>query len=168
MDQEHLAARTEYNSLPLRLSRVGRAGTVKPANRGAREVPEHNVTKAGTKAKDNPAPLPEGEDTENLAWNIQKRLVEAEARTKSAFRKKNTDVGCPEEPHRTPTDKHQPGAMDKTMPRGRDDARSNTRTAIPETRDSTAPPKRNEAENLRYLERKPAAQTGKPDFRKSH
>ena len=60
-DQEHLAVRTGYNSLPLRLSRVGRAGTVKPTNRGAKEVPEHIVTKAGTKAKDNPHPLPEGE-----------------------------------------------------------------------------------------------------------
>ena len=60
-DQEHLAARTGYNSLPLRLSHVGRAGTVKPANRGAREVPEHIITKAGTKAKDNPPPHPEGE-----------------------------------------------------------------------------------------------------------
>ena len=32
------------------MSRVDRAGTVKPANRGAREVPKHNVTM--TKAKD--------------------------------------------------------------------------------------------------------------------
>ena len=32
-----------------------------------------------------------------------KRLVEAEARSKSAIRKENTHVGCPEELHRTPT-----------------------------------------------------------------
>ena len=88
-DQEHLTARTGYNSLPLRLSRVGRAGTVKPTNRGAREGPEHIVTKPVTKAKDNPPPLPEGEPLKN--------------RTKSAFRKENTHVGCPEELHRAPT-----------------------------------------------------------------
>ena len=87
---------------------------------------------------------------------------------KSAFRKKNTDVGCPEEPHQVTKAKNRPSAMDKTKPRGRGDARSNTRTITPETRDSTAPPKRNEAENLRYPERKLAAQTRKPDFRKSH
>ena len=60
-DQEHLTARTGYKSIPLRLYRVGRADTVKPANRGAREGPEHIITKPVTKAKDNPPPLPEGE-----------------------------------------------------------------------------------------------------------
>ena len=49
-DQENLTAPTGYNGLPCDLSRVDRAGTVKPANRGAREVPKHNVTM--TKAKD--------------------------------------------------------------------------------------------------------------------
>ena len=49
-DQENLTAPTGYNGLPCDLSRVDRAGTVKPANRGAREVPKHNITM--TKAKD--------------------------------------------------------------------------------------------------------------------
>ena len=49
-DQENLTAPTGYNGLPCDLPRVDRAGTVKPANRGAREVPKHNVTM--TKAKD--------------------------------------------------------------------------------------------------------------------
>ena len=45
-----MTAPTGYNGLPRDLSRVDRAGTVKPPNRGAREVPKHNVTM--TKAKD--------------------------------------------------------------------------------------------------------------------
>ena len=49
-DQENQTAPTGYNGLPCDLPRVDRAGTVKPANRGAREVPKHNVTM--TKAKD--------------------------------------------------------------------------------------------------------------------
>ena len=49
--QKNLTAPTGNNGLPCDLSRVGRAGTVKPANRGAREVPKHNVTTM-TKAKE--------------------------------------------------------------------------------------------------------------------
>ena len=62
-DQETLTAPTGHNGLPCDLSRVGRAGTVKPANRGAREVPKHNVTTM-TKAKDT-APAPGRRATEN-------------------------------------------------------------------------------------------------------
>ena len=62
-DQEDLTAPTGYNLLPCDWSRVGRAGTVKPANRGAREVPEHNVTTM-TKAKDTP-PAPGRRATED-------------------------------------------------------------------------------------------------------
>ena len=61
-DQENLTAPTGYNGLPCDLSRVDRAGTVKPANRGAREVPKHNVTM--TKTKDT-APAPGRRATEN-------------------------------------------------------------------------------------------------------
>ena len=74
-----------------------------------------------------------------------KRLVEAEARMKSAIRKEKYV-------HR--------------MARGARPS-PNTRTAIPETKDSTAPPERREAENLRHPERTLAAHTRKPDFRKS-
>ena len=65
--KEHLTARTGYNSLPLRLSRVGWAGTVKPANRGAGAF----ATKPVTKAKDTTPPLLEREPLKNIAWNPQ-------------------------------------------------------------------------------------------------
>ena len=69
-DQEDLTAPTGYNLLPCDLSRIGRAGTVKPANRGAREVPEHNVTTM-TKAKDT-APAPGRRATEKPNHGIPK------------------------------------------------------------------------------------------------
>ena len=78
-DQEDLTAPTGYNLLPCDWSCVGRAGTVKPANRGAREVPEHNVTTM-TKAKDT-APAPGRRATENLNMEYPKRQGEAKART---------------------------------------------------------------------------------------
>ena len=74
-DQENLTAPTGYNGLPCDLSRVDRAGTVKPANRGAREVPKHNVTM--TKAKDT-ALAPGRRATENPNMDYPKN---AKART---------------------------------------------------------------------------------------
>ena len=68
-DQENLTAPTGYNGLPCDLSRVDRAGTVKPANRGAREVPKHNVTM--TKAKDT-ALAPGRRATKNLNMEYPK------------------------------------------------------------------------------------------------
>ena len=97
-DQEHLTARTAYNSLPLWLSRVGWAGTVKPANRGAREGPESSPQNLWQKQR----------TTHHRSWKEShwkhsierpKRLDEAEARTKSAFRNRKTHVVCPEEPN---------------------------------------------------------------------
>ena len=100
-DQEHLTALTGYNSLPLRLSCIGWASTVKPTNRGAREGTVFS-TKPETKAKDNPPQLLE-RATERHSMEYPKRLVEAEARTKSAFRKRKTHGVCPEELHWAPT-----------------------------------------------------------------
>ena len=78
-DQEDLTAPKGYNLLPCDLSRVGRAGTMKPANRGAREIPEHNITTM-TKAKDT-APAPGRRATENPNMEYPKRQGEAKART---------------------------------------------------------------------------------------
>ena len=100
-DQEDLTASTGYNLLPCDLSRVGRASTVKPANRGAREVPEHNVTTM-TKAKDT-LPAPGRRVTESPNMEYPKRQGEAEARTEACNQTENTPAGCPEELHRAPT-----------------------------------------------------------------
>ena len=88
---ENLTAPTGYNGLPCDLSRVDRAGTVKPANRGAREVPKHNVTM--TKAKDT-ALAPGRRATENPNMDYPKTPRPGRKR---AIRQKNTPAGCPEE-----------------------------------------------------------------------
>ena len=90
-DQENLTAPTGDNGLPCDLSRVDRAGTVKPANRGAREVPKHNVTM--TKAKDT-ALAPGRRATENPNMDYPKTPRPGRKR---AIRQKNTPAGCPEE-----------------------------------------------------------------------
>ena len=90
-DQENLTAPTGYNGLPCDLSRVDWAGTVKPANRGAREVPKHNVTM--TKAKDT-ALAPGRRATENRNMDYPKTPRPG---LKRAIRQKNTPAGCPEE-----------------------------------------------------------------------
>ena len=90
-DQENLTAPTGYNGLPCDLSRVDRAGTVKPANRGPREVPKHNVTM--TKAKDT-ALAPGRRATENANMDYPKTPRPGRKR---AIRQKNTPDGCPEE-----------------------------------------------------------------------
>ena len=89
--QENLTAPTGYNGLPCNLSRVDRAGTVKPANRGAREVPKHNVTM--TKAKDT-ALAPGRRATENPNMDYPKTPRPG---LKRAIRQKNTPAGCREE-----------------------------------------------------------------------
>ena len=90
-DQENKTAPTGYNGLPCDLSRVDRAGTVKPANRGAREVPKHNVTM--TKAKDT-ALAPGRKATENPSKDYPKTPRPGRKR---AIRQKNTPGGCPKE-----------------------------------------------------------------------
>ena len=59
------------NDLPCDYSRVDRAGTVKPANRGAREVLKSyvNMTKARTQHSH-----PEGEPMNTYTWNTPKPL----------------------------------------------------------------------------------------------
>ena len=89
--RKNLTAPTGYNGLPCDLSRVDRAGTVKPANRGAREVPKHNVTM--TKAKDT-ALAPGRRATENPNMDYPKTPRPGRKR---AIRQKNTPAGCPEE-----------------------------------------------------------------------
>ena len=94
-DQENLTAPTGYNSLPCDLSRVDRAGTVKPANRGAREVPKHNVTM--TKAKDT-ALAPGRGATENPNMDYPKTSRPGQGQDVSVQSdRKNTPAGCPEE-----------------------------------------------------------------------
>ena len=101
-DQEHLTAHTGYNSPPLRLSRVGWAGTAKPANRGATEGPESSPQSLW-RSKGQPISAPGKRATERHSMEYPKRLDEAEARTKSAFRNRKTHVSCPEELHWAPT-----------------------------------------------------------------
>ena len=96
-DQEDLTAPTGYNLLPCDLSRVGRAGTVKPTNRGAREVPEHNVTTM--KAKDT-APAPGRRATEKpQTWNTQNAKARSRPGLKRAIRQKTR----PPDVRRSPT-----------------------------------------------------------------
>ena len=108
-DQENLTAPTGYNGLPCDLSRVDRAGTVKPANRGAREVPKHNVTM--TKAKDT-ALAPGRRATENPNMDYPKTPRPGRKR---AIRQKNTPAGCPEEltepPHVLKNQRDTPGRV---------------------------------------------------------
>ena len=66
----NLTAPTGYNCLPCDSSRVDRAGTVKPANRGAREVPKHHVTMTKQRTLHS---LPEGEPLKTQTWITQKR-----------------------------------------------------------------------------------------------
>ena len=75
---------------------------MKPANRGAREGPESSPQNPWRKQR----------TTHHRSWKEShwkhsmerpKRLDEAEARTKSAFRNRKTHVVCPEELHRAPT-----------------------------------------------------------------
>ena len=108
-DQENLTAPTGYNGLPCDLSRVDRAGTGKPANRGAREVPKHNVTM--TKAKDT-ALTPGRRATENPNMDYPKTPRPGRKR---AMRQKNTPAGCPEEltepPHVLKNQRDTPGRV---------------------------------------------------------
>ena len=108
-DQENLTTPTGYNGLPCDLSRVDRAGTVKPANRGAREVPKHNVTM--TKAKDT-ALAPGRRATENPNMDYPKTPRPGRKR---AIRQKNTPAGCPEEltepPHVLKNQRGTPGRV---------------------------------------------------------
>ena len=76
------------------MSRVDRAGTVKPANRGAREVPKHNVTM--TKAKDT-ALAPGRRATENPNMDYPKTPRTGQGQDLSVQSTENTPVGCPEE-----------------------------------------------------------------------
>ena len=63
-------ARTGYNSLPLRLSHVGWAGTVKPTNRGAREGPESSPQKPSFRSSAQKyATRPEMGDPIEKAWH---------------------------------------------------------------------------------------------------
>ena len=87
----NLTAPTGYNGLPCDLSRVDRAGTVKPANQGAREVPKHNVTMTKQRTLHS---LPEGEPLKTQTWITQKTPRPGRKR---AIRQKNTPAGCPEE-----------------------------------------------------------------------
>ena len=70
---------------------------MKPANRGAREVPEHNVTTM-TKAKDTPS-APGRRATENPNVEYPKRQGEAEARTQACNQTENTPGGAPPSPN---------------------------------------------------------------------
>ena len=99
--RKHLTACTGYNSLPLRLSRVGRAGTVKPANRGAREGHESSPQNPWRKQR-TPHPAPGKRATKGHSMEYPKRPAEAEARMKSAFIISKTHFGCPEELHWAP------------------------------------------------------------------
>ena len=85
-DQEHLTARTGYNSLPLRVSRwLGRYSEArKPRSKGGARAHRH---KARDESKGQPIPTPGRRATEKHSMEYPKRLVEAEAKTKSAFRK---------------------------------------------------------------------------------
>ena len=87
----NLTAPTGYNGLPCDLSRVDRAGTVKPANRGAREVPKHNVTMTTQRTLHS---LPEGEPLKTQTWITQK--CQGQDVSVQSDRK-NTPAGSPEE-----------------------------------------------------------------------
>ena len=93
-DQENLSAPTGYNGLPCDLSPIDRAGTVKPANRGAREVPKHNVTM--TKAKDT-ALAPGRRATENPNMDYPKTPRPGQGQDLNVQSAENTPTGCPEE-----------------------------------------------------------------------
>ena len=94
-------ARTGYNSLPLRLFHVGRAGTVKPANRGARKGPSLRH-QARDESKGHPTPAPRKRATKTHSMEYQKRPAKAEARMKSAIRIRKMHFVCPEELYRAP------------------------------------------------------------------
>ena len=94
-DQENLTAPTGYNGLPCDLSRVDRAGTVKPANRGAREVPKHNVTM--TKAKDT-ALAPGRRATENPNMEYPKRQGQDLSVQSDRKHARRTSGGAPPSP----------------------------------------------------------------------
>ena len=105
-DQENLTAPTGYNGLQCDLSRVDRAGTVKPANRGAREVRKHNVTM--TKAKDT-ALAPGRRATENPNMDHpktprpgRKRAIRQKTRPPDVRRSSLSPPPCSEEPERHP------------------------------------------------------------------